>query len=156
MDCAYHIFRPLNPIANRASISFGSVSKNIHIGKVIKAKMKEKRIRPIDLRTELKLAKQSFYNIISRASIDTGMLQRISEAIGENFFFEFITQKDLQAKFNELNLVEATELEKVKMENEKLKAEKEQLKDEYITLMKELWQIEKKQKSGNFKIIENT
>lgn len=154
MVCGNPTYRLNFRLRARAVPTFATVEKNINIGKRIKAKMEELRIRPMDLIADMKIAKQSFYNQIRRPTIDTGMLQRFSEKMGYNFFLDFISKDELAeyAKTESVDLKRfkgvVSENEKLKREFNDLKTELESLKNDHITLLKAAL-TEKKEKTDN-------
>lgn len=127
MDASVNSNRQQNALTGRALSTFGSVEKRtVHIGKRIKEKMAEKRIRPADLIRDLKINKQSYYNYLKRPSMDTAILQRFSKVIGYNFFNEFA---------DDPGIIETKKLER---ELNTCRAENGKLKDMVIDLQQRL------------------
>lgn len=74
------------------------MAKQLHIGKVIATKAKELRIGPTELGEMIGTSKQNVYSIYRRNSIDAELLQKISEALGYNFFQLYIERLPEQIK----------------------------------------------------------
>ena len=64
--------------------------REIHIGKLIKAKMKEQGRTNVWLARQLPCSPNHIYKIYNSPSINTEMLVRISKILGYNFFEDFI------------------------------------------------------------------
>ena len=64
--------------------------REIHIGKLIKAKMKEQGRTNVWLARQLPCSPNHIYKIYNSPSINTEMLVRISNLLGYNFFEDFI------------------------------------------------------------------
>ena len=67
--------------------------KEIHIGKLIQAKMKEQGRTNVWLASQLPCSPNHIYKIYNSPSINTEMLVRISKILGYNFFEEFIQNR---------------------------------------------------------------
>jgi transcriptional regulator with XRE-family HTH domain len=65
----------------------------IHIGEKIKARAKELRMGPTELAKHISTSKQNVYGIYKRESIDTELLQKISKALGVDFFCHYFDPK---------------------------------------------------------------
>lgn len=87
--------------------------EEIHIGRLLKEKMKELHISNIELAKKLYCTRQNIGNIIKRKTISTDMLKKVSDAVGYNFFRHYTPAKqaDLEKKIEELQAT-ITELEK--------------------------------------------
>lgn len=64
--------------------------KEVHIGKLIRAKMKEQGRTNVWLARQLPCSPNHIYKIYNSPTISTDQLVRISELLGYNFFKEFI------------------------------------------------------------------
>ena len=64
--------------------------KEIHIGNLIKRKMKEQGRTNVWLAQQIPCSPNHIYKIYNSPSINTDLLIRISQIIGYNFFEEFI------------------------------------------------------------------
>ena len=64
--------------------------REIHIGKLIKAKMKEQGRTNVWLARQLPCSPNHIYKIYNSPSINTEMLVRISKILDYNFFEDFI------------------------------------------------------------------
>ena len=67
--------------------------KEIHIGKLIRMKMKEQGRTNVWLARQLPCSPNHIYKIYNIPSINTEMLVRISKILGYNFFEEFIQNR---------------------------------------------------------------
>ena len=68
----------------------------VHIGQKIKTVVEEKRFPINDFAIQINKSRTVVYNIFSRKTIDTGLLQKISIVLEHNFFSYYI-EKDLLA-----------------------------------------------------------
>lgn len=66
-----------------------NVTPKPHIGKLIKAKLKEQGRTITWLAKQLSFTRENLYNIFSRDHINTDLLLQISELLGYDFFKEF-------------------------------------------------------------------
>ena len=64
--------------------------KEIHIGKLIQAKMKEQGRTNVWLAAQIPCTPNHLYKVYAKASINTELLRRISCILGHNFFEDFI------------------------------------------------------------------
>lgn len=64
--------------------------KEIHIGNLIKRKMKEQGRTNVWLAQQIPCSPNHIYKIYNSPSINTNLLIRISQIIGYNFFEDFI------------------------------------------------------------------
>ena len=62
------------------------MNKNIHIGHVIHAKVKDKGITVTEFAQKINCNRTNIYNIFTRQSIDTDLLLRISQVLDYDFF----------------------------------------------------------------------
>ena len=68
--------------------------KNIKIGAVIKAVVKEQGRTNVWLARQIGRTPNHIYKIYNSSSIDTDMLILISQLLGHNFFEDFIIKED--------------------------------------------------------------
>jgi transcriptional regulator with XRE-family HTH domain len=59
---------------------------SIHLGKLISAKLKEKRISKSEFARMINKSRQNVQDILKRESLDTHLLKQISKALDYNFF----------------------------------------------------------------------
>jgi hypothetical protein len=96
----------------------------LHIGKLIEQKAKAKNIGPTALGRLLNTSPQNMYGIYRRRTIDTELLQKISEVLEYNFFSHYINElpsaitasdeiKRRDAEINELKLLTERQNEKI-------------------------------------------
>lgn len=64
--------------------------ENIHIGKIIKAKLKEQGRTTVWLASQIPCTPNHLYKVYANSHINTDLLIRISNILGYNFFQEFI------------------------------------------------------------------
>ncbi len=60
--------------------------KNLHIGKQIREKMKEKGISVSLFAKRINRSREAMYSIFKRKTIDTGLLQKVSTVLEYDFF----------------------------------------------------------------------
>lgn len=77
----------------------------IHIGVEIQNRFKDKGLTVTEFARRINKSRENVYNIFKRKSIDTALLQKISEVLGFDFFQLFIEEKPQ-------NLVKYEQLEK--------------------------------------------
>jgi transcriptional regulator with XRE-family HTH domain len=63
---------------------------NTHLGKLILAKLKEKRISKSEFARLINRSRQNVQDILERESLDTQLLQEVSKALDYNFFEVFV------------------------------------------------------------------
>lgn len=115
--------------------------------------MKELRIRPTDLMKDLQLPRQSFYNILRRPTIDTGLLYRISEKMKYNFLLDLISRKELHELFSKTKFITPQEVEDLKKENDELIKEVLEIRKQLDeTRIKYIALLEKKGSAANVKV----
>ena len=61
----------------------------IHIGHIIQSRVKDK-MTVTEFAGRLNYSRQSVYDIFEKTSIDTELLSRIGEVLGENLFYHYI------------------------------------------------------------------
>ena len=64
--------------------------REIHIGKLIKAKMKEQGRTNVWLARQIPCSPNHLYKVYAKPSINTDLLKRISRILDYNFFEDFI------------------------------------------------------------------
>lgn len=76
----------------------------IHIGYLIKQKMKELHINNTAMAKKIDLTRQNIGSIVKRKSINTDLLRTISEGLGYDFFqhYTLVKKVDLEKKIEEL------------------------------------------------------
>ena len=104
---------------------------DIHIGSLIKSRAKELRIGPTELGAKINTSKQNVYGIYKRESIDTGLLQKLSQALDFDFYryYSDILQVD-NAPNGDVKCAECAQ------ESTQLKSKIEELKKENTLLNK--------------------
>lgn len=80
----------------------------IHIGKIIKNLIKSKQIDVTDFARKINYTRGNAYKIFNKQSLDTNLLQKISVVLGENLFFNYITDEEIANYKN--NKVKASEV----------------------------------------------
>lgn len=80
----------------------------IHIGKIIKSLIKSKQIDVTDFARKINYTRGNAYKIFNKQSLDTNLLQKISVVLGENLFFNYITDEEIANYKN--NKVKASEV----------------------------------------------
>lgn len=104
-----------------------------HIGKLIEKRLIKVGISKTEFARRINTSSQNVYGILKRKTIDTGLLQNISDVLEHNFFQHFISSNDVSLK---KELEECREkLEAVKKENNHL-TELNALLKENISLLK--------------------
>ncbi len=66
---------------------------SVHIGEKIKIRAKELRIGPTELGKLINTSKQNIYGIFKRKTVDTWLLQKLSDALEFNFFTYYQSEK---------------------------------------------------------------
>ncbi|UPT65604.1 MAG: helix-turn-helix domain-containing protein [Sphingobacteriales bacterium JAD_PAG50586_3] len=66
----------------------------VHIGKIIQALVKSKGISVTDFADMVNYSRRNVYEIFEKATIDTGLLIKISKVLKKNLFFEYITEDE--------------------------------------------------------------
>ena len=83
-------WKPEAQARNKFHAFFMHDIREIHIGKLIQAKMKEQGRTNVWLARQIPCSPNHIYKIYNSSSINTEMLVRISKILGYNFFGEFI------------------------------------------------------------------
>lgn len=83
-------WKPESLARNRFHAFFMSRVKNIHIGKCIKAKLKEQGRTTVWLASQIPCTPNHLYKVYANPHINTDLLIRISNILEYNFFEEFI------------------------------------------------------------------
>lgn len=79
----------------------------LHIGKIIKEVAKKKGISQATLARRINTTPQNIQSISKRQTIDTGMLQKISEVLNHDFFQYYRHGLELRENKNESQVDEA-------------------------------------------------
>ena len=66
---------------------------SVHIGEKIKIRARELRIGPTELGKLINTSKQNIYGIFKRKTVDTWLLQKLSDALEFNFFTYYQSEK---------------------------------------------------------------
>lgn len=108
----------------------------VHIGQKIKEKLEYRGIFVSELARRISTSRENIYSIFRRKTIDTGLLQKIGEALDHDFF-QYYSTSSTTDKFNEeeapyykrseLDILK--EIEDIKKEIENLKKENQYLKE---------------------------
>ena len=67
----------------------------IHIGNIIKDKLEHKKISITQFAEDINCTRRNVYKIFNKSNIDTELLLRVNEAIGENLFLNYLTDKEI-------------------------------------------------------------
>lgn len=99
--------------------------KPIHIGNLITARVEQIGLSPKVIQKRMKISKGLYYYYLDKPTMDTGMLERFGEAIGVNFFLEYISESEKGGKAAEIlrEQLQACEIE--------LRRTKDKLMDQY-------------------------
>ena len=79
-----------------------ATSMSIHIGKEIEKKMREQRMSVVGLSRELGCHRTNIYRIFDSATVDTGVLSRLSIILKCDFFKYY--SDDIASKLNQFNV----------------------------------------------------
>ncbi|HKC67325.1 MAG TPA: helix-turn-helix transcriptional regulator [Bacteroidia bacterium] len=69
----------------------------IHIGEIIKQTVQENKMDVTEFAKKINYTRRNVYKIFNKPSIETDVLVKISEALGENLFIRFLTNKEIAA-----------------------------------------------------------
>jgi len=72
----------------------------IHIGKTIKELVKKQEIDVGLFAKKINCTRRNVYKIFNKPSIDTSLLAKISEVLGQNLFLNYITNAEIAAYGN--------------------------------------------------------
>jgi transcriptional regulator with XRE-family HTH domain len=72
-------------LGNEAGNNYSVMEKNIHIGYLIKEKVKERKLHIVDFAKALHCDRSNIYDIFERKCIDVELLIRISKILDYNF-----------------------------------------------------------------------
>lgn len=76
----------------------------VHIGSIIKSVLESKGMTVSEFGRRINKSRENVYSIFTRRSIDTGLLQGISDVLGYDFFLHYTTTyKDELEKLREEN-----------------------------------------------------
>lgn len=107
----------------------------MHIGKEIRKIVEARGIKPLWLAKEINTSRRNIYDIFDRADVNTGMLLKISKAVGFNFlsFYEIQLPSMVQEPTETYKVLESeNRLLKEQLElTEKLVESKDKLLKEY-------------------------
>lgn len=79
----------------------------IHIGKIIKELVKIRRISVLEFAEKINCTPRNVYKIFSKSSLDSALLAKISQVLGQNLFFYYLTAEELvELKNNKKNEAE--------------------------------------------------
>lgn len=112
----------------------------VHIGKVIQQLVKHRGLKVSEFAKKVNCSRRTIYDVFERDSIDTKLLQKISAELGENLFFKFISNQEIEAHLKKQNAVDEirhlvnTIKQQAKRLNEK---DKQKLKAEGLELTKD-------------------
>ena len=67
--------------------------KDVHIGRLIRAKMKEQGRTNVWLASQIPCTPNHLYKVYAKHSINTDLLKRISQILNYNFFEDFIQNR---------------------------------------------------------------
>jgi len=67
----------------------------IHIGEEIKKLLKAKNIDVTEFAKKINYTRGNAYKIFKKKSIDTDLLIKVSEALGQNLFLLYVSEKDI-------------------------------------------------------------
>jgi hypothetical protein len=129
----------------------------IHIGEKIRLRAKELRIGPTELARQISTSKQNVYGIYKRESIDTELLQKLSRALNQDFFYYYLDPKlsvaeeelpKYNARNKQKNEASADEAGKLRKELDDLSEKFEYLKRLYEFTLKELSELKASSPAG--------
>ncbi len=86
-------WKPDTRARNKFHAFFMKEIKDIHIGKHIKAKLKEQGRTTVWLAAQIPCTPNHLYKIYAKRSINTDLLKRISHILDYNFFEDFIQNR---------------------------------------------------------------
>ncbi len=66
-----------------------------HIGSIIKSLLKSKDIEVSEFAKKINFTRSNAYKIFNKPGIDTELLIRINKVLGENLFFNYITDQEI-------------------------------------------------------------
>ena len=72
----------------------------VHIGKTIKEIIKRKEMDVTLFAKKVNCTRRNIYKIFNKPSIDTSLLAKISEVLGQNLFLNYITNAEIAAYGN--------------------------------------------------------
>jgi hypothetical protein len=79
---------------------------SVHIGGKIKAKVAEKGVTVTAFAAKIGVSRENAYSIFKRKTIDTGLLETISQVLGYNFFQYYLRPMDAQKKEDSTEIAE--------------------------------------------------
>lgn len=72
------------------------MSKHIHIGKKIKEVLVQSRLKKTEFADLINISRTVVYDIFKRETIDTALLQKISEVLKHDFFSHYSTTPEVR------------------------------------------------------------
>jgi hypothetical protein len=114
--------------------------KDLHIGKLISLRLGQTGMTKAEFARRINRSPQNIQDLLTRKSVDTGLLITISQVLGYNFFKAFINYPEALSELKKKELVltnispesDMSELhktlERISKDNDKLKAEIKKLK----------------------------
>ncbi len=72
----------------------------IHIGTIIKDTLKTKKMDVTEFAKKINYTRGNAYKIFNKPSIDTDLLAKIGRVLGENLFFNYLTDEEIAAHEN--------------------------------------------------------
>ena len=69
----------------------------IHIGEIIQEAVREKKMDVTEFAKKINYTRRNVYKIFNKSHIDTDVLIKVSEVLGENLFIRFLTNKEIAA-----------------------------------------------------------
>lgn len=76
----------------------------IHIGKIIKELVKIRRMSVLEFSEKINCTSRNAYKIFSKPSLDSALLAKISKVLGQNLFFYYLTDEEInELKINKRN-----------------------------------------------------
>ena len=102
----------------------------ITIGSQIEKILREKRMSVSEFAKKINTNRNNVYHIFNRKTIDTGLLEKISNVLGYNFFKSYNSNLSDESIINENNDENLKIISELKIDNKILKKEIDQLKKE--------------------------
>ncbi len=68
----------------------------IHIGQIIRTAVKNRKITVTEFARRINCTTRNVYKIFDKESIDTGLLEKISRALNQNFFVHYLNKEDVE------------------------------------------------------------
>ncbi len=119
-----------------------------NIGENIAARLKEKRMRPVDVSSDLGITLRNVFRIFKKTSIDIDLLRAISRLLKYNFFQDFYTTEGNSEIVKEVSSGTTGFLDRY----EQLVLTNDALKKENIKLRSELYEIQQRLSAADIKV----